>query len=86
MEKGITYVGLDAHKVSIIVAMLVAGSEAAAWSGKCRRSASVRRMVRKVMRERRGRGAVLLRGGAVRVRAAALDPEAGWSASWWRRR
>lgn len=54
MEKGITFVGQDAHKVAINVAMLLPGRTAAVEWECANEKASVRRMVRKVMREAPG--------------------------------
>ena len=50
MEKGITYVGMDAHKVAIKLSVLVTGEpKPVEWSLANEKSA-VRRMVRKVQR------------------------------------
>jgi len=66
-----TFVGLDAHKVSISVAMLIPG-EGKPVEWQCTNvRASVRRMVKKVPGARRR--AVLLRGRTSWVRAAAVD-------------
>jgi transposase len=54
MEKGITFVGLDAHKVSINVAMLLPGRTVAVEWECANEKASVLRMVRKVKREAAG--------------------------------
>jgi transposase len=56
MEKGITFVGLDAHKVAINVAMLLPGRAVPVVWECANEKASVRRMLRKVSRE--GPGAV----------------------------
>jgi transposase len=54
MEKGITFVGQDAHKVAINLAMLLPGKTAPVEWECAFEKASVRRMVRKVMREAPG--------------------------------
>ena len=54
MEKGITFVGLDAHKVSINVALLLPGRTVAVEWECANEKASVLRMVRKVKREAPG--------------------------------
>jgi hypothetical protein len=54
MEKGITFVGLDVHKVAIIVALLLPGRTVAVLLECANERGSVRRMVRKVMREAPG--------------------------------
>ena len=46
MEKGITFVGLDAHKVAILVAMLLPGRAVAVLWECANEKASVRRMVK----------------------------------------
>lgn len=55
MEKGITFVGLDAHKIAINVAMLLPGrSNPVTW--ECgNEKTSVRRMLKKVAREAPGK-------------------------------
>ena len=70
MEKGsTTFVGLDAHKASISVAMLLPGTaQPVEWQCTNDRAA-VRRMVRKVMRQAPGE-VRLLRGRAVWLRPA----------------
>ena len=50
MEKGITYVGMDAHKVAIKVAVLVPGETKPVEWQLANEKAAVRRMVRKVQR------------------------------------
>ena len=50
MEKGITYVGLDAHKVAINVAMLLPGESRPVEWQTSNDAAAVRRLVRKVQR------------------------------------
>ena len=50
MEKGITFGGLDAHKVSIKAAVLVAGATKPVEWQLANEKAGVRRMVRKVQR------------------------------------
>jgi transposase len=55
MEEGSTFVGLDAHKVAIVVAMLLPG-EAVTVEWECTNDrASVRKMVRKVVTKAPGR-------------------------------
>jgi transposase len=54
MEKGITFVGQDAHKVAIRVAMLLPDRTVAVEWECTYEKASVRRMVRKVIREAPG--------------------------------
>jgi transposase len=50
MKKAITFVGMDAHKVAIKLAVLVAGeTKPVEWS-VANEKAAVRRMVRKVQR------------------------------------
>jgi transposase len=55
MEKGITHVGLDAHKVSILVAVFFPGAASALEMECANDAASVRRMVRKVLAKAPGR-------------------------------
>jgi transposase len=50
MEKGITYVGMDAHKVGIQLAVLLAGETKPVEWQLSNEKAAVRRMVRKVQR------------------------------------
>ncbi len=54
VNQGITFVGLDAHKRSISVAMLLPGREAAIEWQLANEGGAVRRMVRKVEREAPG--------------------------------
>ncbi len=54
MGEGITFVGLDAHKASISVAMLLPGSAVAVEWQLPNEPSAIRRMVRKVEREARG--------------------------------
>ena len=54
MEKGITWVGLDAHKSAINVAMYLPGSEKPVEWQLANEAAAVRRMVRKVERQAPG--------------------------------
>jgi len=54
MEKRITFVGLDAHKESISVALLLPGQEKPVEWQCANEKASVRRMVRKVLRQAEG--------------------------------
>ena len=54
MEKGITFVGQDAHKVAINVAMLLPGKAVPVVWECANEKGSVRRMVKKVMREAPG--------------------------------
>jgi transposase len=51
MKKGITYVGLDVHKASISVAMLVAGSSKTLEWELSNEAGEVKKMVRKLRRE-----------------------------------
>ena len=78
MEKRITVVGLDAHKVSTNVAMLLSGETVRPSSGRCHRD-SVGSPDGEEGRSvwRPAPGSVLLRGRPLRVRAAALDPGDG---------
>ena len=55
MENGITFVGLDAHKVAINVAMLLPGRSTPVVWECANEKGSVRRMVRKVVRQAAGR-------------------------------
>ena len=54
MEKGITFVGLDAHKVVDQVAMLLPGEAQAGGMAVHEREGAVRRMVKKVERQAPG--------------------------------
>ena len=54
MEKGITVVGLDAHKVAINVAMLLPGTRVPVVSECVNEKAAVRRMVRRVKQQAPG--------------------------------
>ena len=50
MKKGITYVGMDAHKVAIKLAVLLAGETKPVEWQVANEKAAMRRMVRKVQR------------------------------------
>jgi len=55
MEQGTTHVGLDAHKVSILVASFYPGTASAVEMECGNEAGAVRRMVRKVVAQARGR-------------------------------
>jgi hypothetical protein len=74
MKKGITFVGMDAHKVAIKLAVLLPGETKPVEWQLANEKAAVRRMVRKVQRMAPGDVRFWLRGGSVRLRAAAMDP------------
>jgi transposase len=64
MEKAITFCGLDAHKVSISVAVLFAGQTKAVEWQVANERAAVRRMVRRVLRETSGEVGFCYEAGA----------------------
>ena len=61
---GITWVGMDAHKNSITVAVLLPGAEPVEWE-EANEADAIRRLARKLQREAPGEVRVLLRGGPV---------------------
>jgi hypothetical protein len=83
MEKGITFVGLDAHKVAINVAMLLPGKTVAVEWECANEKSSVRRMVRKVMREAPGEVRFCYEAGPCGYALQRWIRETG--AWWWRR-
>ena len=54
MEEGITFVGLDAHKVAINVSVLFPGGGAPVTWECTNEKAAVRRMVKKILRQAPG--------------------------------
>jgi transposase len=77
MEEGITYVGMDAHKDSIKVAMLLPGETKPVEWQLANEKVAVARTVRKVQRLASGEVRFCYEAGPLRLRAAALDPGSG---------
>ncbi len=73
MKQVTTYVGIDAHKKDLFIAMLVGDHTTPVTWQLATESNAVRRLVRKLEREAPGGRARLLRGWAVRLRFAAPD-------------
>ena len=76
MKKGITHVGMDAHKVAIKLAVVLPEQTKPVEWQLANEKVAVRRMVRRSSGWRRARCAIATR--VLRLRAAAMDP-GGWS-------
>ena len=76
MKKGITFVGMDAHKVAIKLAVLMPGETKPVEWQLANEKAAVRRMVRKVQRLAPGEVRFCYEAGPSGC-AAAMDP-GGW--------
>ena len=88
MADRITYVGLDVHKEGIVVAVAEGGlrGEVREYGRIANTAAALDRLARKLGGDG-GEAAVLLRGGAVRLRhSASACRRAGTNASWSPRR
>ena len=86
MEKGITFVGLDAHKVAINVAMLLPGDGAGGVAVRERDGGGSADGEEGAASRRRARfGSATRRARAV-TRCSAGSGSGSWSAWWWRRR
>ena len=87
MEKGITFVGLDAHKVSINVAMLLPGRTVAVeWQMREREGVSSPDGEEGRSERRQGKFGFATRRGPADTRFSVGSGRPGRGAWWWRRR
>ena len=87
MKQVTTYVGIDAHKKDLFVAMLIGAAPTPVTWQLANEPSAVRRLVRKLEREAPGPVHVFYEAGPVRLRAAAADDDgAGRAATSSRRR
>ena len=75
MKQVTTYVGIDAHKKDLFVAMLIGAVPTPATWQLANEPGAVRRLVRKREREAPGPVHVFYEAGPVRLRAAAADDD-----------